>query len=410
MRTIVINTGTEILLGDVVNTHLAFLARQLLKFGLRIEKQITIPDGDAIAVSLREAFLGSELIFVTGGLGPTTDDITRDITASVMGMPLADDPEVMAAIAARARLRRFPVTERMRLQAQVPVGATVLPNNNGTAPGLYFPPRSGKSISSPHLFLLPGPPRELYPMFRDFAVPILRRILPPTPDFSCRTLLLSGIGESLVEQAVGDQLAALGNIELGYCSRPGQVDVRLIGRAAAVQQAEAIIREKLAEHIFSSADESLEEVLLLKLREQNATLATAESCTGGLLAHRLTNVPGSSAVFLAGYVSYANEAKTDLFGILPSLMEEEGAVSEAVAWAMAEKARQRAGSTYALATTGVAGPEGGSPNKPVGTVFLALATPHQTLVKQYNFASDRETFKQLCAQNAFNLLRQQLEK
>ncbi len=404
MRVIVINTGTEILLGDVINTHLAYLARQFLPFGVRLERQLTIPDGTAIAVALGEAFAVADLVLVTGGLGPTTDDVTREIVASLLELPLQPDAGVMAAIEARARLRRFPVTDRMRRQALVPAGARVLPNHNGTAPGLYFPPGLKPDGSLPHLFLLPGPPRELYPMFEASALPLLREIIPVDPDFACRTLFLSGIGESLVEEAVGEELLATGEIELGYCARPGQVDVRLIGGRGPVAKAEKLIREKLGRHVFSAAEESLEQVVVALLQKRGETLALAESCTGGLLAHRVTNVPGASAVFLAGYVTYANEAKTDLCGVPAGLIEQQGAVSEEVARAMAEGARQRAGSTWALAITGIAGPGGGTAAKPVGTVFIALAAAGGSSVNGYNFAGDRESFKQLATQTALNLL------
>ena len=212
-----------------------------------------------------------------------------------------------------------------------------------------------------------------------------------------------------MEEAVGEKVLEISGIELGYCSRPGEVDLRLLGPAAEVEQAEAIVTSTLGAAIFSSRGESMEEVLVKRLLERAETLALAESCTGGLLAHRITNVPGASGVFLAGYVTYANAAKTDVLGVDDALIEKEGAVSESVARVMAEAARDRAKSTHALATTGIAGPDGGTVAKPVGTVYVALASAgKRTLVKRFDFASDRETFKQLTAQAAFNLLRLRL--
>ena len=204
-------------------------------------------------------------------------------------------------------------------------------------------------------------------------------------------------------------MLAIPGIELGYCARPGEVDLRVIGDEKSVEQADAIITGALHDSIYSSTDESLEEVLVKLLQQRQQSLATAESCTGGLLANRITNVPGASTVFLAGYVTYANAAKTDVLGVDLKLIEQHGAVSESVARAMAEGARTRAGANYALATTGIAGPSGGTPEKPVGTVFVALASAdHNTIVNRHFFPNDRETFKQQTAQVAFDLLRRQL--
>jgi nicotinamide-nucleotide amidase len=220
---------------------------------------------------------------------------------------------------------------------------------------------------------------------------------------------LAMTGESIIEEAVGEKILSIPGVELGYCARPGEVDLRVVGDPAAVEHADAIIRSDLGLSIFSMEDETLEEVIVKFLSERKETIALAESCTGGLLAHRLTNVPGASAVLLAGYVTYANEAKIDILNVGSRLIEKHGAVSEPVAQAMAEGARNRARSTYALATTGIAGPTGGSEGKPVGTVYVALASPDQkTITQKFFFPNDRETFKQLTAQAGFELLRKNL--
>jgi nicotinamide-nucleotide amidase len=219
------------------------------------------------------------------------------------------------------------------------------------------------------------------------------------------------VGESSVEGAIGKKILTLPGIELGYCARPGEVEVRIIGRAEAIEQADAIIKSTLGLSIFSTADETLEEVIVQLLTKRNQTLATAESCTGGLLANRITNVPGASKIFVAGYVCYANRAKIDMLDVDPKLIEAHGAVSEPVARALAEHARACAESEYGLATTGIAGPAGGSPEKPVGTVYVALASAEsKTTVKKFFFPTDRETFKQLAAQAAFEMLRRRLIK
>ncbi|MEY2438769.1 MAG: nicotinamide-nucleotide amidase, partial [Verrucomicrobiota bacterium] len=215
--------------------------------------------------------------------------------------------------------------------------------------------------------------------------------------------------ESIVEQAIGEKVLAIPGIELGYCARPGDVDLRIIGERAAVEQADAIITAALGSSIFSFSDETLEEVIVKLLAARRETLAVAESCTGGLLAHRITNVPGASAIFVAGYIVYANTAKADILDVHPAMIAKHGAVSEPVARAMAEGALKRAGTTFALSTTGVAGPGGGSLEKPVGTVYIALAsTGGETVVRRLFFPNDRETFKQQSAQAAFDMLRQKL--
>jgi len=225
-----------------------------------------------------------------------------------------------------------------------------------------------------------------------------------------RLYKIANKGESLVEEAIGERVLAIPGIELGYCARPGEVDVRIVGKAKAINQADIIIRSALGSSIFSAADETLEEVIVKLLAQRNQTLAVAESCTGGMLADRITNVPGASAVFLAGYVCYANQAKIGMLNVDPQLIEEHGAVSQPVARVLAEHARACAKSDYALATTGVAGPSGGSPEKPVGTVYVALATSGETIAKKFFFPTDRETFKQIATQAALELLRKKLIK
>jgi nicotinamide-nucleotide amidase len=409
MRVIVINTGTEILLGDVLNTHLAFIAREIFQFGLRIDEQRTIPDGDTIQNALADVSLRAEIVFVTGGLGPTSDDITREIVAGYLQLPLVEDAIVREGIRSRLAARRIPTTKRIWRQALVTAGADVLPNENGTAPGLYLPANINPGVPSPHLFLLPGPPRELQPMFRNFVAPVLRRITAESKKDAMRTFRVANMGESIIEKKIGDLVLAFPGVELGYCARPGEVEVRVIGSATPVAQAEEIIREKLGNAIFSASDETLAAVLVRLLSEREQTLALAESCTGGFLADQITNVPSASKVFVAGYVTYSNQEKIRSLGVSHESIEKFGAVSERVATEMAEGLRTRTGATYAIATTGIAGPTGGSEEKPVGTVFVALSSEGQPVqCEKFFFPSDRETFKQLVAQRAFDLLRRKL--
>jgi len=408
MRAGLINTGTELLLGDVQDAHLAFIAREVFPLGLRIEERRTVPDTDAIGRTLPELFPGYEMLFVTGGLGPTSDDITRETVADLLGLELRQHPELLESLRQRLRLRGIKWAAGIARQADVPSGAQVLPNENGSAPGFYLKANINPRISSPHLFVLPGPPRELQPMFRKYVMPILRS-LAPSSAIEQRVYKVAGMGESSVEETIGEKVLAIPGIELGYCARPGEVDVRIIGKPEPIQQADAIIRSALGFSIFSTADETLEEVVVRLLTKRNQTLATAESCTGGLIANRITNVPGASIVFIAGYVCYANQAKINMLDVDPKLVERHGAVSESVARTLAEHARSCARCDYALATTGVAGPTGGSPEKPVGTVYIALASAElETIVKKFFFPTDRETFKQLAAQAALDLFRRKI--
>jgi nicotinamide-nucleotide amidase len=409
MRVIVVNTGTEILLGDVLNTHLPFIAREIFQFGLRIDEQRSIPDGDSIQSALADVFPRSEIAFVTGGLGPTSDDITRELVADYLQLPLVEDATVHEAIRSRLAARRIPATERIWRQALVPTGAEVLPNENGTAPGLYFSAHINPAVPSPHLFLLPGPPRELQPMFTNFVAPILRRMTTESKKAAMQTFRVANMGESIIEKKIGDLVAGVPGIEFGYCTRPGEVDVRVIGSAEAVAKAEEIIRKKLGTAIFTASNETLAAVLVRSLSERKQTLALAESCTGGFLADQITNVPGASKVFVAGYVTYSNEEKIRTLGVSRKSIEKFGAVSEQIATEMTEGLCQRTGATHGIATTGIAGPAGGSEEKPVGTAFIALSSENQpTRWEKFFFPSDRETFKQLVAQRAFDLLRKRL--
>ena len=409
MRAILINTGTELLLGDVQDAHLAFIAREILPLGLRIDERRTVPDTDVIHRTLAELFPHCEILFVTGGLGPTTDDITREMVAESLGLELYQDPQLLAWLQERLHVRGIKWTAGIAKQADVFPGARILPNENGSASGFYLKANINPNIPSPHLFVLPGPPRELQPMFRKFAMSILNSIVEVPLPVERRSYSIAGVGESLVEKAIGEKVLAIPGIELGYCARPGEVEVRIIGQPDAIRTADAVIRAELGISIFSDNDEALEEVVVKLLKQQNETLATGESCTGGLIANKITNVSGASEVFVAGYVTYANSAKSDVLGVDPKLIKKHGAVSEAVARAMAEGAHRRAASKHGLATTGIAGPTGGLEDKPVGTVYIALASgDSETVARKFLFSTDRETFKQLAAQAALDLLRRRL--
>lgn len=408
MQAEVINTGSELLLGLVTNTHLGYLAGELAPCGITVVRQVCVPDGPPIREALAAAFERADVVFTTGGLGPTTDDITREAAAELLGLPLLPDEEILSGIRERFARRGLPMADRVARQAMVPVGAEVLPNPNGTAPGLYFPPAVLGSRRARHLFLLPGPPRELRPITQDYVLSKLRSVLPASSRRERRIYRLTGIGESQVEERIGEKLEARGDLEVGYCARPSEVDFRLIGTPGLLDQIEPEIRAVLGEWIYSEG-ESLEAAIVRLLGDKHLTLATAESCTGGSLAGRITNVPGASDVFLAGYVTYANEAKKNTLGVPSELLAVHGAVSEPVAAAMAEGARRVSGAKFALSTTGIAGPGGGTENKPVGTVYLGLASAgYPTVVRRCYFPLDRVTFKHMATSAALDLLRRQV--
>ncbi len=406
MRVEVINTGTELLLGRVTNTHLGFLAQSLFGLGLRVDRQVTVPDGVAIAEALDDAMQRADLIVVTGGLGPTSDDITRDAVAEAFGRKLVFHPEILADIAAKFARRNIPLNETMqRPQAMVPEGGLALANLHGTAPGLIV--ENDKTVA----VALPGPPGELRPMWTNEALPWLRKKfaaqLPPLHEVQLRIL---GIGETRVQSLVEADVRSLGPVEVGYCARPGEVDLRLIASDEKLaRQAADIARAKLGDVIYAEGTETIEEVVVRLGRAAGKTIATAESCTGGFVASRITNVPHSSETFRYGWVTYANEAKITELGVSPVLLEKHGAVSAEVARAMAEGALHRAGADLAVAVTGIAGPTGGTPDKPIGLVYFALAGKgRETTTLQRNLASARETFKYMASQIALDLLRRAL--
>jgi nicotinamide-nucleotide amidase len=410
MNVELVNTGSELMLGRVLNKHQQWLCRRLADLGHVVTRQVAIADtGGEIQAAVREALGRADLVITTGGLGPTSDDLTRELIAEMLGKKLIENKEVLAHIENFFAKRNRPRPAKTSVETFVPEGAIVFLNQTGTAPGLAIKIESKVQW----LVMLPGPPRELRPMFDDSVVPLLKREF-ADEIFICRTLRTTGVGESRVQEMVETELQPLvqRGLEVGYCARPGAVDVRLTAAGAGagkiVRDAEAVVKKILGENIFGFDDDEIENVVVRLLTEQKRTLALAESCTGGNLAHRVTNVPGASAVFLGGVVSYANDVKEKFLGVRAETLQQHGAVSEAVAREMAEGARKKFGADFAIAVTGIAGPSGGTKEKPVGTVFVALAASAGTEVKQFLNPWDRETFKQVTAQQALEMLRRRL--
>jgi nicotinamide-nucleotide amidase len=413
MNVEIVNTGSELMLGRVRNTHQQWLCRRLADLGHVVTRQVAVADtGTEIQAAVREALSRADLIITTGGLGPTSDDLTRELIAELLGKKLVKNPAVQAHIENFFAKRGRPRPQKTDVETFVPEGAEVFLNATGTAPGLAMEISDPKSeIRNPKwLVMLPGPPRELRPMFDASVVPLLKREF-AGEIFVCRTLLTTGIGESRVQEMVEADLQPLvrRGLEIGYCARPGAVDVRLVAGGATAEklvgEAEVVVQRILGENIFGRDDEEIEQVVVKLLAQQKKTLALAESCTGGLIASRITDVPGASEVFLGGVVGYANAAKEKFLGVRSKTLKQHGAVSGAVAQEMALGVREKFGSDFALAVTGIAGPGGGTAEKPVGTVFIALASAAGVEVKVFLNAWDRATFKQVTATQALDWLR-----
>lgn len=408
MRIEILNTGTELLLGNTVNTHAAWLGRELFQLGLRITRQTTVPDGEAIRESIREAMSRADVLIVTGGLGPTSDDLTREITADVLGLKLILDEAALRTIEEFFALRGRPMAAANHKQALFPDGSEVLANRHGTAPGVYVAPGlHGQAHGA--IFLLPGPPRELYPMFQREVAPRLRALTMGTALPAVLTLKFTGIGESDFHEGLDAELAAIADLEYGYCAHISEVDLRLIGTPDAITRARTLALGHFAECLISDDESSLEATVVRLLSHQNLTLATAESCTGGLIANRLTDVPGASMVFTHGFVTYANAAKIDLLGVAPHDLATHGAVSEIVACQMADGALRASGADIAVAVTGIAGPDGGTAEKPVGSAWIALATRGSRATAAHVFhPRQRLDFKLAVSQAALEAVRRVL--
>ncbi|HJN90550.1 MAG TPA: competence/damage-inducible protein A [Verrucomicrobiota bacterium] len=421
MEVELITIGTELLLGQVLNTHQQWLGQRIADRGYTLSRQLTVPDnGPAICGAVQAALGRARLIITTGGLGPTSDDITRDLIADLLGRPLGRVDSIASSIESYFTRRNRPMPKSVLVQAQVPKGAAVFPNKHGTAPGLGIevsPNSFHKNGESAWLLMLPGPPRELCPMVDGQVLPFIEKKLPIEKPFHCRTLRTLGIGESMVEEMLLGQLKPLMDrgLDLGFCARIGQVDIRLCGHGqempAIIAEGEATIRTAIDKQIYGTDDETIEQVVVGHLIATGETLAVAESCTGGFLGHHITNVPGASAVFAGGMLTYSNELKKKLLGVNESTLAQHGAVSKEVAIEMARGALEMSGTDYALSVTGIAGPGGGTPEKPVGTVWMGLASRggRPLAICEHN-PYDRETFKHITVHQSLELLRRRLQK
>ena len=407
MKAELIFVGTELLLGDILNTNAQYLARRLSDLGIDNYFQVTVGDNaDRLAFTVRRALERSDVVIATGGLGPTMDDLTKETIADVLGLPLVIHEPSLARIEGFFKSRGRQMTENNRKQALLPGGAIVMTNEVGTAPGMIIE-WNGKAVA-----ILPGPPNEMAPMFEDHLAPYLaRRSGGEAKRLVSLTLKFCGIGESAVEAWLDDLIRGQSDPTIAPYAKMGEVHLRLATKASSEEEGyarlrpiEEEIRQRLGHHIFGTDRDLLEAAVGGLLRARDLTLALAESCTGGLLAKRLTDIPGSSDYFLLGAVTYANSAKIGALGVPEDTLVAHGAVSEETARAMAEGVRRLSGADLGLAITGIAGPSGGTPEKPVGTVHFALASRGETVSVKEQLWGSRSDIRIRAAQAALVML------
>ncbi len=402
--------GDELLLGLRLNAHLDYLGGEFARHGLPLRRNLVVRDDPAeLETAIRDAWTTADVVVTTGGLGPTSDDNTREAVSRVLGVPLEFDPEAEAAIAARFLRSGRRLTDLDRRQCYRPQGAQLLRNRFGTAPGIYLE-KAGKI-----LLMLPGPTNELRPMFENEALPRLQAAGVLTPDEAYLQLRTASVPEIQVEQRIRPVVDKYPGLGLAFCAHQGQVDVRIApgARDYGPQQLQAIgeeMRAVLGEDFVCFGHDSLAKVVLDELRARSATLAVAESCTGGLLANVLTDIPGASTIFLGGVVSYADDAKVQMLDVPESILEQHGAVSAETAVAMVTGAVERFGSDYAMSVTGLAGPGGGSKDLPVGTVFLGYSSPCGAWSRRLHIHGDRLTVKARAVHGALDWMRRKLRK
>ncbi|HJB06538.1 MAG TPA: competence/damage-inducible protein A [Candidatus Enterocloster faecavium] len=402
-----ISVGTEILMGNILNSNARYLAEKCAMLGFNMYFQVTVGDNFGRLQSvIRTALDRSDLVILTGGLGPTEDDLTKEACAAVMGVPLVEDAHTKALIEAYFRNNIYrEIPQNNWKMTTVPEGALVLDNHNGMAPGLIVE-KNGKTA-----ILLPGPPGELYPLFEEQVMPYLQKLR------SCvllsKTMKICGHGESQVESRLLDLIDAQTNPTIATYAKVGEVHVRLTASAADNESAEALlepvaeeIRRRFGTSIYTEEEGvTLEAALVKLLTEKKLTISTAESCTGGMVSARLVNVPGASQVFMQGMATYSNEAKMRLLGVRQETLKEYGAVSAQTAREMAAGGAKAARTDVCVSITGLAGPGGGSPQKPVGLVFMACCLKGQVKAERWQFKGNREKIREQSVMKALDLVR-----
>jgi len=410
----IITIGDELLIGQVINTNQAYIAERLNGIGMYVERMTTIGDNrrdilEAFGAGMERA----DCVIVTGGLGPTHDDITKKMVCEFFATDLVLNDAVLADVRALLAKRNIAWRQSAQDQAMVPRTCSVIRNSTGTAPGMMFE-QDGK-----YFFSLPGVPYEMRGMIDEFIVPFFRAKNLEAVVLH-RTLRTTGIGESILAEKIGDVANVVGTdgtVTLAFLPNPLGTKLRITVRERSVKaaeeklaRAEAAIRAKAEKYIYSSDEQGLEHVVNRLMRDRALTLATAESCTGGMIADRITNVPGASEFFLRGFITYSNLSKQELLGVPIDTLEQHGAVSRETAEAMARGAREAARTDIAISATGIAGPDGGTDEKPVGTVWIGYADAEETIALKFNYADNRLRFKERASQAALELLRRKLLK
>jgi len=406
LRAEIIAIGSELLTPHRTDTNSLWLTGRLNSVGIEVQLKTIVGDDESILEeSVRDALRRSEVIISTGGLGPTEDDITRKVFARVIGRQLTLDYEVLEGIRERFASRGYQMTPNNERQALIPQGASVLPNPNGTAPGLKME-HEGKLI-----VLLPGPPRENQPMFDDYVMPELERMSRGVR-IAKRVLKVTGLGESALDDMIAPIYKEYTNPTTTILFTDSEIEIHLTATAETAARAEgtaeelaARLEEKLGYYVYSTTGESLEEVVGHRLRIKQFTIATAESCTGGLVAERLTSIPGSSDYFAGGVVSYTNQTKTGLLDVPEKVIEQHGPVSGEVAEAMARGVKARIGATIGVSITGTAGPGGGTDAVPVGTVYIGLADDVVTSNRRLVLMGDRHLVRWRASTVALEMVR-----
>jgi len=409
----IIAIGSELLTPFRQDTNSLYLTKELNRIGVEVSFKTIV--GDVIQRLVQVAGIAlsrSDVIIFMGGLGPTEDDLTREAVAETLGLELRRDPEVLAKIEQRFASHGWKMAPNNAKQADVLAGAIVLPNANGTAPGQWI---SGKYDDRERIImLLPGPPHELKALFEEHCFPRLREKLPPQ-FIAARELKITGLGESQCDARISPIYQKFSDVQTTILAGAGEIQLHLRTRGASLAAAQARVddlvsklEDELQDFVFSDNGESMEQIVGNYLQMRNATLAVAESCTGGLVAERLTSVSGSSRYFLGGGVVYSNALKTSMASVPPELIKKHGAVSYEVAAALARGIRDRCGATLGLGITGVAGPAGGTSEKPVGLVFHALASSEKTEVIERKFPGDRKRIRWFASQQAMDMVRRKL--
>lgn len=411
MHSYIISIGDELLIGQVINSNAAFIAQQLNSAGISVRKVLTVGDNEIdIMNAFREGYDNSDVVIVTGGLGPTHDDITKKLVCKFFQTDLVLHQESLENVKQIFQKRNLEFRKEAEEQAMVPRGAAVILNKRGTAPGIFFE-RNNK-----YFIVMPGVPSEMELMMTDFVIPSLKK--KSTTIILHRTLNTTGIPESFLAKKLEGVLSLLdANTTLAYLPSLYGVRLRISARGTEqnscqnkINEVESFIRSHAEKYIYSTDNETLEEVIGKILTEKKLTLAVAESCTGGLIAHRITNVSGSSKYFERAYITYSNKSKIELLGVSDELIKTHGAVCKEVAEAMAHGARERAKTEIGLATTGIAGPTGGTPEKPVGLVWIGYSDKNETLALKFHFGEERLRVKERATQAALELLRRKLLK